>query len=130
MTFKLPKFFANHEPVTESEHQLVVMTYCRTHPDERLHRMFHVPNGGGRSKREAAELKSIGVKAGVSDLFLPLMIGSYGGLWIEMKTTDGHLSKEQEAWLTEMNASGYKAHACYGYQEAIKVICDYMGIEQ
>lgn len=128
MTYQLPKFFANRAPKTESEHQLVVMTYCRTNGDERLKRIFHIPNGGMRSKREAAELKSIGVKPGVSDLFLPAMVGGYGGLWIEMKTTDGRLSEEQQAWLNEMNESGYKAHVCYGWQEAIQRIDEYMGM--
>ena len=127
MIFELPKFFANRAPKTESEHQLVVMTYCRTHGDERLKRMFAIPNGGGRSKREAAELKSTGVKAGVSDLFLPVMIGSSGGLWIELKTPEGRLSAEQEAWLNEMSASGYAAHVCYGWEEAVQRIDEYMG---
>jgi hypothetical protein len=127
MTFQLPKFFSSRPPVTESEHQLVVMTYCRTHTDKRLANAFHIANGGMRSKREAAELKSIGVKAGVSDLFLPVMVGGSGGLWIEMKTPGGKLSKEQEDWLTEMNSAGYKAHVCYGWEEAVQCIDEYMG---
>lgn len=128
-TFRLPKFFANRPPVTESEHQLVVMTYCRTHGDERLKRIFHIPNGGKRSKREAAELKSIGVKAGVSDLFLPVMVGGYGGLWLEMKADEGKLSTDQQAWLNEMSEGGYMAHVCYGWQEAVQRIDEYMGIK-
>ena len=127
MTYQLPKFFASRPPKTESEHQLVVMTYCRTHNDKRLANAFHIANGGMRSKREASELKSIGVKPGVSDLFLPIMCGGKGGLWIEMKTPDGRLSAEQQAWLNEMNESGYEAHVCYGWEEAVQKIDEYIG---
>lgn len=129
MSFQLPKFFANRAPVTEAEHQLVVMTYCRTHGDDRLKKMFHVPNGGGRSKREAAELKAIGVKPGVSDLFLPVMANGKGGLWLEMKAANGVVSPEQKEWLEAMQKGGYEAHVCYGYQEAIAAIENYLGGE-
>jgi hypothetical protein len=128
MTFSLPKFFNNREPVTESEHQLVVMTYCRTHQDDRLRLMFAIPNGGCRSKREAAELKATGVKAGVSDLFLPVMSKGKGGLWIEMKTSDGKVSDEQKEWIGAMQRGGYEATVCYGYQEAICAIEHYLGV--
>ena len=32
--------------------------------------VFHVPNGGGRSKAEGGILKAMGVRAGIPDLFL------------------------------------------------------------
>lgn len=128
LDFKLPKFFANRDPVTEAEHQLVVMTFCRTHPDERLRLMFAIPNGGGRSKREAAELKATGVKPGVSDLFLPVMVGGKGGLWIEMKTDNGVVSKEQKDWIEAMQRGGYEAKVCRGYQDAIFSIEHYLGV--
>ena len=42
--------------------------------------LFHIPNGGSRHPREAANLKRQGVKAGVPDLFLPIARGKYHGL--------------------------------------------------
>jgi len=45
--------------------------------------VFHIPNGGWRSKAEAGILKSMGVVAGVPDLCIVRPFGSVS--WIEMK---------------------------------------------
>ena len=55
--------------------------------------VFHVPNGGFRTKAEAARMKWIGVLAGIPDLVL---LGRDGKSWlIEVKAADGSLSPEQ-----------------------------------
>ena len=66
--------------------------------------MYHVPNGGKRSKSEAARFRAMGVKAGVPDIFLPVGIQKldsvdrgqytiirtkYNGLYIELKRQRG-----------------------------------------
>jgi len=57
--------------------------------------VFHVPNGGLRSKAEAARMKWIGVLAGIHDLVL---LGLDGKTWlIEVKAAGGALSPEQRA---------------------------------
>lgn len=48
--------------------------------------LFAVPNGGSRSKVEAAIMQGEGVTPGVSDLILLVARGNYNGLCIEMKT--------------------------------------------
>src|SRR5262245_32523350 len=78
---------------TGSEHaeQVALFMWAWDHRDEfpELQSMFAIPNGSERAKPVAARLKAEGVKAGVSDVFLPLPIvhnsGMYAGLWIEMK---------------------------------------------
>jgi hypothetical protein len=56
---------------------------------------FHVPNGGYRTKAEAARMKWIGVLAGVPDLVL---LGRDGKIWlIEVKAEGGALSADQRA---------------------------------
>lgn len=50
-----------------------------------LDMLYHIPNGGSRNKREAANLKRQGVRAGVPDLCLPVARGDYHGLYIELK---------------------------------------------
>ncbi len=63
---------------------------------------FHPPNGGLRSKSEAARLKWIGVLAGVPDL---VVIGCDGQIWlIEVKTDDGALSSDQRAMRDRLTA--------------------------
>lgn len=50
--------------------------------------LFAVPNGGARSRTEAAIMKAEGVTAGVTDLILLLGREGFNALCIEMKTTD------------------------------------------
>ena len=57
--------------------------------------VFHPPNGGLRSKSEAARLKWIGMLAGIPDL---VVLGRDGQSWlIEVKAEHGTLSSEQRA---------------------------------
>lgn len=89
--------------------------------------MIHIPNGGKRSKAEAARLKQMGVKAGVSDVFLPVPRKGCHGLWLEMKRRDsGRPTEEQLKWIEEMTGQGYAATVCHGWERAVKVIAEYM----
>lgn len=60
--------------------------------------LFAVPNGGGRSRVEAAIMKGEGVLSGVADLILLVPRGAYASLCIEMKTETGRQSPAQKAW--------------------------------
>jgi hypothetical protein len=66
---------------------------------------FHVPNGGFRTKAEAARLKWIGVLAGVLDLVLVLPEGR-SAYW-ETKTPHGRLSDDQKAIIGRLQALGH-----------------------
>lgn len=94
--------------------------------------LFHIPNGGKRTKAEAGIFKAMGTKAGISDLFLPIPVSCKGGLWIEMKApytnskNKNYPSKEQRKWLARMEKAGYAAAVCYGWLEAKKVITEYL----
>ena len=93
---------------------------------------MHIPNGGARTKREGARLKREGVRSGVSDLFLPLPVGEYHGLWIELKKRKqdggGKVSPKQALFHRDMKKQGYKCVVCYGANEAISIIKKYAGI--
>ena len=97
--------------------------------------MHHIPNGGKRSKAEAARFKGMGVKAGVPDIFLPVRMMrydfgqglSYAGLYIELKReTNGRVSREQDVWITGLREQGYACEVCHGWQEARAVIERYL----
>ena len=97
------------------------------HPEVGL--IFHIPNGGKRGRAEAARLKEMGVKPGVSDLFLPVARDGYHGLWIEMKRLDdGRPTKDQLKWIERMIAEGYVATVCHGWVQAARLICAYLHI--
>lgn len=89
--------------------------------------MYHIPNGGKRNAREAARFKRMGVKPGVSDVHLPIPRGKYHGLWIEMKSANGRVSSEQSRFLAAMRKYGHKTAVCYGWEEAVAVIEEYLG---
>ena len=103
-----------------------------------LYLLYHIPNGGSRNALEAANLKRQGVKAGVPDLCLPVARGKYHGLYIELKKEGTRLKKKDGTWASEHIAEqaemleilefrGYKAVFCVGFDEAKKVIDDYLG---
>lgn len=117
---------------TEEQEQTVVMHWAAMMegrwPELRL--LFHIPNGGKRTKTEAARFRAAGVRSGVPDLFLPCACGGYHGLWIEMKAVGGRVSAEQARWLRELQAAGYLCRVCYGADAAIKELERYMQMRE
>lgn len=115
-------------PRTEAEEQQAVIDWAKineiAHPE--LKWLHHIPNGGRRDKREAVKLRRQGVKAGVSDLFLPYPCNGYHGLYIEMKSEKGRLSKNQAEFLEDMAEYGFKTAVCYNAAAAISQIIDYI----
>ena len=91
-----------------------------------------MPNGGKRNVREAARMKRMGVRAGVSDYFLPVPRGGYHGLWVELKPdVKGYypsVSEEQRKWRDKMREQGYAAYIIKGWEFAICVMLDYLNI--
>ncbi|MBR5342575.1 MAG: VRR-NUC domain-containing protein [Oscillospiraceae bacterium] len=92
--------------------------------------LFHIPNGGGRSKAEAGRFKAEGVKAGVPDLFLPVPRGEYHGLFIELKRqAGGRVSAEQKEWIEKLRDQGYRVEVCRGWEAAAELLREYLGLE-
>lgn len=91
--------------------------------------LLHIPNEGKRGPKAARDAKRLGVRAGVPDLFLALPRGGYGGLWIEMKAKGGKLSALQEVWLKRLEKAGYRTVCCFGFEQALCVISEYINGE-
>ena len=97
-----------------------------------------IPNGaklpwrknrrGKRYSPEAGHLISEGLKAGVPDVFLPVPRGIYHGFYIEMKIGSNKPTDKQNQWLVALAEQGYRVDVQYGADNAIKAICDYLGI--
>lgn len=115
-------------PRTEAEEQQAVIDWALYNVNNYpcLKWLHHIPNGGSRDKREAVKLRRQGVKAGVSDLFLPFPTEDYHGLYIEMKSNKGRLSEKQAEFIEDMTRNGYKAVVCYSAEAAISVIKNYI----
>lgn len=100
-------------------------------------RMFGIMNGARVSIGQAKKMKRMGLKRGVSDVFLSCgnLAGRYG-LYIEMKKQRQHykgqaaarnaVSDAQKEWIAEMRDAGYWAVVCYGWEEAREQIMEYL----
>ena len=100
-----------------------------SHVGQAYDHLYHVPNGGHRNKKTAADLKKQGVKAGVPDLTLAMARGGYFGLYIEFKATpprNARLADSQREWLERLNAQGYAVVLGQGLESARGVIREYM----
>ena len=85
----------------EAKRQAGIVEYIRTVAPSVF--IFHIPNGGLRTKAEAARLKWMGTVPGIPDLALVLPGGQIR--FIEVKTDTGRLSAEQvtiHAWLVSI----------------------------
>lgn len=88
--------------------------------------LHHIPNGGHRHKATATQLKRAGVKSGVPNMCLPVAKGGYHGLYIEMKFGRNKTTDNQVAWIEHLRGAGYAVEVCYGCEEAIREIKDYI----
>lgn len=109
----------------ESIEQAKVIQYCNL----RKILVFHIPNGGSRNKIEAINLKRQGVSPGVPDLCFPIPNKKYHGLFIEMKYGKNKPTENQNRWLEYLNGAGYLALVCYGANEAVDAINDYLNLK-
>lgn len=104
-----------------------VELHAKRHPKLRL--LFAVPNGGDRHKATAGKLRAEGVKAGVPDYILPVAAGGFHGLAIELKRRKrGQTSRKQEQWIEALRAEGWRAEVCRGWEQALSVLADYLGV--
>jgi VRR-NUC domain len=106
--------------------------------------LFHIPNGGRRQMTqvrdrfgnarnvpiEAKNLKDMGVRRGVSDLFLSVPSGKYHGCYIEMKSYKGTTTKEQKEFLAMVGAQGYKWYIVKSLDEFTTAVKEYLSQEK
>jgi len=115
--------------MTESQEQKQLIQWCRTDP--RLQYLFHIPNESVGGQGWMIRNRQMGVKAGVPDLFYPVPLHGYHGLFIEMKSADGgRLGEQQKRWLEVLESFGYKTAVCKGWEEAKQVLEEYLNDER
>lgn len=67
-----------------------------------------------------------GYKAGFPDLFIYEPKGLFHGLAIELKVKGNYASPQQKEVLAKLQSKGYRTEVCTGFEEAIKVIDEYL----
>lgn len=102
--------------------------------------LYHIPNGGSRGDDprmrsiRGGQLKAQGVKTGVSDVCLPVRLGDYSGLYLEMKrpaakpvrSGKGGVTEEQEEFGAFVQGQGFRFAVCYSWEEARDVLVKYL----
>lgn len=76
----------------------------------------------------------MGLRPGVSDLFIYYPTKTYSGLWLEMKRNKVYTPSErntatwkaQETFQRKAKEVGYAAHFCYGWEHGKEIIEDYL----
>ena len=112
----------------ESQLQRQCVAWFRLQYPKHAKLLFAVPNGGGRSRVEAAIMKAEGVTAGVSDLILLEPRGGYGSLCIEMKTRSksSRQSESQKEWQAVATEAGNRYVVVRSLEIFQAVVNEYM----
>lgn len=127
--------------MSEHSEQSAVIDWARKlenlYPE--LGMLFAVPNGaklpyvkdpksGRRYSPEAFKLRAEGLRKGVPDLCLPVARQGFCGMFVEMKVGDNKPSPEQVAYLDALAGHNYYAAVCWGADDAISSIAEYLGL--
>lgn len=90
--------------------------------------LFAVPNGGARSRTEAAIMKGEGVTAGVADLLLLIARGGFGSLAIEMKDDRKNAKQRpsQIQWQQAAEQAGNKYAVIRTFEEFQNIVNAYL----
>ena len=90
--------------------------------------LHHSPNGGKRSKKEAARFKAMGTRAGFPDFWLGIPVNGCPYLCIELKTLNkgSGQSEGQRDYERLVTAMGARYVVVRTLQEFIRTISDYL----
>jgi hypothetical protein len=113
--------------MTEAQEQEALFRRAAYHPVGRL--MYATPNDGKRHPLEGAKFKRRGLKPGIPDITLPVPSpNGFHALYIELKRRDrkNKPTADQLKWIYDLNRVGNYACVAYGWDEAWKVIEDYL----
>jgi hypothetical protein len=91
-------------------------------------------NEGKRTPSQGFNLKLMGLRRGVSDLFIYYPSLSFNGLFLEVKRNKKYSQSEMstETWILQqefidtVTHVGYDAHFCYGWMEGKRIIENYL----
>lgn len=103
----------------EAAEQIIVHEWVKNNTDLPF---IHIANERRCSPQRGNLLRKMGVKKGVSDIFIPRANQDYHGLWIELKAQRGTLSRHQENFITQMRNENYFADVAFGANAAIEII--------
>lgn len=118
---------------SERQEQLALVKWLGYHPILKNY-FCKNDNEGKRTPQQGANLKRLGLRPGVSDIFIYYPSNGFHGLWIEMKRNKKYTKSEmntptwiaQERFLESVKSVGYEAKICYGWEDGVRVIERYL----
>ena len=118
-----------------SKYELIIAIrnkWQQIHPHLRW--LHSIPNGGNPHPSVPSQMVREGATKGIPDLFLPvprvpIPCDGYHGLYIEMKTEKGTLTKEQKEFFAFAGNNGYLCKVCRSSDEALDVLGGYLSLK-
>lgn len=102
----------------EESHQVAFVGWFRLQYPRLEKLLFIIANGENVGSIRMKRLKQMGLVPGMPDLMLSMARQGFHGLYIEMKTEDGHLELHQVEQHKALREQDYKVVTCYGWEEA------------
>ncbi len=91
-----------------------------------LKTIFHVENERKCTPAQGARRKRKGVRAGIPDIIVPISRRPFCGLFIELKTDKGKVSKEQKEIMAMLYSLGHAVYIARSGKEAIDLVTNYL----
>lgn len=118
---------------TEAQEQRALVSWLSVHPVLKNY-FYKNHNEGKRTPGQTVNLKRLGLRPGVSDLFIYWPTKTYHGLFLEVKRdmnyppsarlTDTWVA--QESFLETVRKVGFAGCMCYGFDDGREVITKYL----
>ena len=120
---------------TENQEQRALVKWLSLHPILKDY-FYKNNNEGKRTEAQTWNLKLMGLRPGVSDLFIPYPSRTkrFAGLWLEVKR-DMHYPPSarkasswvlQEEWIERMKTVGFHGDFCYGWIDGKRIVESYL----
>lgn len=126
------KSLKNKIPCEDVEHRALVK-WLAYHP--LLKDLFCKNNNEGkRTDVQGHNLKLMGLRPGVSDIFIYFPTKKFHGLWLEIKRNKKYTKSEmstptwaaQEEFLKTVKSVGFSGEFCYGWVNGVEIINEYL----
>ncbi len=90
---------------------------------------FHIANERQCTPMQGRILKRMGVRPGVSDVFVGVPRSTYNGMFLELKAGTNVPTESQENFMLDMASQGYYCVWAKGFEQAKQCIQDYLALE-
>lgn len=117
----------------ESQEQRALVSWLSYHPIVRDY-FCKNDNEGKRTPAQGRNIKLLGLRPGVSDLFIFYPTNTFHGLWLEVKRNKSYTKSErstptwvaQEQFQEQVKHVGYAAYFCFGWEDGKNIIDKYL----